>query len=178
MRKISFLLRAMLALAVIPVPQSHAHITLETKRAEAASYYKAVFKVGHGCEGSDIREIIVHIPPGVVGVKPMPKAGWQVVVEKTRLPVPYVSHGRTIEEAPSAIRWQGGVLPDAHYDEFVLISRLPETPGMLYWKVSQVCEKGRIDWAQIPEAGKRLSDYPEPAASLEILPKPQNSSGQ
>jgi uncharacterized protein YcnI len=29
-----------------------AHVTLETAEAPAGSYYKAVMRVGHGCEGS------------------------------------------------------------------------------------------------------------------------------
>ena len=42
-----------------------AHITLEQPSAEAGSYYKAVFRVGHGCDGSPTQAITVHLPPGV-----------------------------------------------------------------------------------------------------------------
>lgn len=166
---------ALLALSAFALNAS-AHITLETRNAEAGSYYKAVFKVGHGCEGSSIREIIVNVPAGVVGVKPMPKAGWQLDIRQATLDKPYTSHGKTISETPGQIRWHGGVLPDAHYDEFVLISRLPEQPGKLYWKVTQICDKGQIDWAEIPAEGKPASDYTAPAVLLNITPKPVASS--
>lgn len=154
---------------------AQAHITLETRSAEAGSLYKAVFKVGHGCDGSAIRELIVHLPEGVVGAKPMPKAGWALEIQRSPLATPYVSHGKTISDAPTSIRWSGGKLPDAYYDEFVLVARLPETPGPLFWKVSQICEEGRIDWVDIPAEGKKLSDYATPAAKLEITAKPGNN---
>jgi uncharacterized protein YcnI len=148
-----------------------AHITLETGSAEVGANYKAVFKVAHGCEGSSIKELVIQIPEGVVAAKPMPKAGWQLDIERSKLTAPLTRHGKNISDAPSLIRWRGGVLPDAHYDEFVVVARLPEQPGKLYWKVSQICEKGRIDWADIPETGKRASDYPSPAPLLEVTPK-------
>ena len=45
---------------------AQAHITLEQPSAEAGSTYKAVFRVGHGCDGSPTRAITVHLPPGVL----------------------------------------------------------------------------------------------------------------
>lgn len=168
MRLPHFLPISLLLLTALP---AGAHITLETRQADAGSAYKAVFRVSHGCEGSPVKEIIVQIPEGVQGAKPMPKAGWQLVVEKTALAKPYVSHGKTISEDTSMVRWSGGTLPAAWYDEFVLVAKLPEQPGNLYWKVTQVCEEGRIDWADIPADGKKLSDYQAPAALLEVLPK-------
>lgn len=146
-----------------------AHVTLEQKSAEAGSYYKAVFKVGHGCDGASIRELIVHIPEGVLAAKPMPKAGWQLDLEKTALAQPYSSHGKPVTETTSRVRWSGGELPDAFYDEFVVVARLPERSGPLYWRVTQICSTGRIDWADIPVAGQKRPDFP--AAVLELLPK-------
>lgn len=155
---------------------SHAHITLENRSAEAGSNYKAILKVGHGCEGSAIREIRVYLPDGVVGAKPMPKAGWNLEIQRQALPQAYESHGKTIADAPKMIRWSGGTLPDTHYDEFVLVAKLPEQPGRLYWRVTQICDQGQIDWAVIPAAGKRPGDYPAPAATLDVLPKPGANS--
>jgi len=155
-----------------------AHITLETKQAEVGSYYKAVFRVGHGCDGSPIKEIIVHIPEGVQGAKPMPKAGWQLTVEKSALAKPYNSHGKTISEDTAALRWTGGLLPDAWYDEFVVFAKLPDHPGKLYWKVTQICEAGRIDWADLPPEGSKSSDTKTPAAVLELIPRSEANSHQ
>lgn len=167
MRLASSLLLSLLTLAALP---ASAHIVLETRQAEAGSYYKAVFKVSHGCNGSPVKEILVQIPEGVQGAKPMPKAGWQLDVAKAPLAKPYVSHGKTIAEDTSSVRWSGGNLPEAWYDEFVLVAKLPEQAGKLYWKVTQICEEGRIDWSEIPTEGKGLSDLKTPAALLELVP--------
>lgn len=162
---------ALLPLVFALAGDAYAHVTLESRSAEAGSTYKAVFKVGHGCAGSPVRQIVVDIPDGVQGAKPMPKAGWQIEIEQTRLDRPYTSHGKSVAEDVTQVRWMGGPLPDAYYDEFVLVAKLPERVGMLYWKVSQVCEQGRIDWAELPAAGSKLSDYRAPAAALEVVPK-------
>lgn len=159
-----------LLLPVLGAP-AHAHITLETRQAEAGSSYRAVLRVGHGCDGSPVRELTVDLPPGVQGAKPMVKPGWQIDIERQPLPAPRSSHGKTITEDVSRIRFRGGLLPDAHYDEFVIVARLPEEAGPLYWKVSQVCEQGRIDWVEAPAASQALRDLKAPAALLEVTPK-------
>jgi uncharacterized protein YcnI len=147
-----------------------AHVTLEQPQAPAGSYYKAVFRVGHGCEGSPTIGLTVTLPPGVTGAKPMPKAGWSLATRVEKLTQPYQSHGRTVTEDVAAVSWRGGPLLDAHYDEFVIRLRLPETPGPLFFKVAQFCEQGRIDWADIPAEGRTLRDYKTPAAVLDVLP--------
>jgi uncharacterized protein YcnI len=133
-----------------------AHVTLEYPAAAAASSYKATFKVGHGCGESATRQLVVDLPSGVSGAHPMPKAGWQVAVEPTR--VTWTARSRD------------DMLASAHYDEFVLVAKLPAEPGTLYWPVHQVCEQGRTDWAELPRDGQKLSDLKSPAAPLEVLP--------
>ena len=151
-----------------------AHIVLEYQVAPAESYYKATFKLGHGCGASPVRQIIVTIPPGVQGPKPMPKPGWAILIEREKLATPYKDHGRTITEEVSRITWTAKTRDDwvqnDWYDEFSLQARLPATEGTLYWKVSQVCEQGRVDWDETPGPGKTLKDLKSPAAALEILP--------
>lgn len=147
---------AIAAACFASVPAAQAHVTLEYAVAPANSYYKATFKVGHGCAGSPIRQIVVVLPEGVPQARPMPKAGWTVALE------------------PGRISWTARTpadhLPDAFYDEFVLQAKLPAQAGPLYWRVSQVCEQGRIDWAEVPQPGQKLSDLKSPAALLEVLP--------
>lgn len=144
-----------------------AHIVLEQKSAPAASYYKATFMVGHGCEGSATTGISITIPEGVVNVKPMPKNGWQLQTRVETLPKPYQLHGKTFTEGVTRVTWTGGVLADAHYDEFVMLTRLPDVPGPLYFKIVQTCERGETRWEEIPAEGKTIRDYRYPAAALE-----------
>lgn len=151
-----------------------AHTVLEYQVATAGQSYKATFKVGHGCGASPTRQIVVLIPPGVRGAKPMPKAGWRLEVTREKLATPYTSHGRTVTEDVSRISWTAktaeDMLPNGHYDEFVLAGTLPQQAGTMYWPVQQLCEQGRNDWTEVPQPGQKLSDLKAPAAMLEIMP--------
>lgn len=153
---------------------AQAHVVLEYQVAPAGASYKATFKVGHGCGNSPTRQIVVDIPAGMQGARPMPKPGWTLDVQRAPLAAPYVSHGRTISDDVVRVTWtaktKDDYLPNAHYDEFVLVARTPEQAGTLYWPVRQACEEGRNDWTDIPGPGQKLSDLKSPAAALEVLP--------
>ncbi len=153
---------------------AQAHITLEYQVAPAGSSYKASFKVSHGCGASPTRQIVVDIPAGVRGARPMPKAGWALDVQREKLAQPYTNHGRSVTEDVTRITWtaktRDDMLSNAHYDEFVLVSQMPGAAGPLYWPVRQICEEGRTDWVEVPKAGQKLSDLKSPAPYLEVLP--------
>lgn len=147
-----------------------AHAVLAQPKAEAGTFYKAAIGVTHGCKGLPTREVIITIPAGVQGAKPMPKAGWTVEITRGKLAQPRSSHGRTITEDVTQIRFSGGALPNDHYDEFTLVATLPSKAGVLWWQVSQVCEQGRHDWNQIPAAGQDPHQLESPALRLEVTP--------
>ena len=155
------------------VPAS-AHVVLEYQVAPAGASYKAAFKVGHGCGASPTRQVVVDIPAGMRGARPMPKPGWTLDVQRDKLAQPYTSHGRSITEDVVRVTWTAktpqDMLPGAHYDEFVLVAQAPEQAGTLYWPVRQTCAEGRNDWVERPKAGQKPSDLKFPAAALEILP--------
>ena len=149
-----------------------AHVTLETAEAPAGSYYKAVMRVGHGCEGSPMREMRVKVPDGMVNVKPMPKPGWEVSTVIGKLATPFESHGKTITEGVTEVRWTGGRLLDEHYDEFVFRGQLPDRTGeTLYVPIVQICEKGESRWIEIPAAGQKSDDLKEPAPAIRLIQK-------
>ena len=152
-----------------------AHVVLENQVAQAGSYYKAVLKVSHGCDGSPIKKIILTIPDGFQGAKPMIKPGWNIEIKKEVLKKPYVSHGKTISQDVIEITWDGNTIPNGFYDEFVVVGKLPETEGKIYWKTTQICEKGQIDWNQIPVKNQSLKDLEYPAAELKLISPDQSS---
>jgi uncharacterized protein YcnI len=150
-------LRTLAACAALAAAASvQAHVTLEYQVAPAGSNYKATFRVGHGCGASATKQVVVTLPAGVEKARPMPKPGWTVAIDGTRI--------------TWTAKTQGDVLASEHYDEFVLVARMPAQAGTLYWPVSQVCEEGRLDWTELPKPGQKLSDLKAPAAALEILP--------
>lgn len=149
-------LRAATAAVAVLSFNALAHVTLDYQVAPAGSSYRATFKVGHGCAASPTRQVSVAIPDGVRAAKPMPKPGWHLELQPTRV----IWTAKTRDD----------MLAPTHYDEFVLLARLPDQAGTLYWPVVQVCEEGRHDWTEVPRPGQKLSDLKSPAAALEILP--------
>jgi len=159
---------ALLALAA----GAQAHITLDQAAAPAGSSYRATFKVGHGCEGSPTREIVITLPAGLRGAKPMPKPGWTLSTQRRPLAAPYESHGKTMADELAEVRWtassEASWLPDDWYDEFVLRASLPAEPGELWFDVRQVCAKGEWHWAERPTAATPKPRAP--AVRLQVLP--------
>lgn len=151
-----------------------AHVVLEYQVAPANASYKATLKVGHGCAGSPTRQIAVDIPVGMRGARPMPKPGWRLEVQREKLVEPYTSHGRSIAEDVVRVTWTAktpeDMLPNAHYDEFVLMATTPDKAGTVYWPVRQACAEGRNDWVEVPGPGQAATALKSPAAALEILP--------
>jgi len=161
--------------AVLTTSPAGAHITLEHREATIGSSYKAVFVVPHGCAGSATVKIRVQIPDGVIAVKPMPKAGWNLAAIKGKYDTAYSFHGAKLTEGVKEVVWSGGKLPDEFYDEFVVSVFLtdglkPDT--MLYFPVVQECEQGISRWIDIPADAARAHDEKSPAPGVKLLAKP------
>ncbi|ANN67749.1 YcnI family protein [Bordetella bronchialis] len=144
---------------------AHAHVTIETREAPAGSYYKAVFRVPHGCDGSDTRKLRIRIPDGVIGVKPQPKPGWQLDIVQGRYDKAYTLHGARVDQGVKELAWTGD-LPDAYYDEFVFQAYLADdlpAGQPVYFPVVQECAKGVSRWIEIPASNGPRPAQPAPA---------------
>jgi uncharacterized protein YcnI len=174
--RFSFALAAgLVAAGFVSISPASAHVTLEVREAPVDSSYKAVFSVPHGCEGSATTRVRFRMPAGVTGVKPQPRAGWELSTVKTKLEKPIKGgHGEEITETVTEVVWSGGKLLDEHFDQFVMRMALPKVaPGtVLYFPVVQECEKGVNRWIEIPEDGKKSGDYKQPAPALRLISKP------
>ena len=162
---------AIAGLCLIAPQMPSAHVTLETKQAEPNSSYKAVLRVGHGCEGKPTTAIRVQVPEGVIAAKPMPKTGWQLEVVKGKYEQPYDYFDTELTEGVRQIAWSGGELPDDFYDEFVFVGRLTDfAPGtVLRFPTVQECAGGVHRWIEIPAPGQDPDELDEPAPQLEII---------
>ncbi|WP_408595549.1 YcnI family protein [Limnohabitans sp.] len=151
---------------------AQAHVVLSEPQAVAGSYHKATLRVGHGCNGSATTGLVVQVPAGFQGAKPQPKVGWTLSLRKSLLAQPYNSHGKTITEDVVELRWRvankEAALPDAHFDEFAFMGRLPDQAGPLWVKVLQTCENGQNDWSEIPVTGTSTRGMKWPAALLVV----------
>jgi uncharacterized protein YcnI len=166
---------AMLGLAAAVAPSvACAHVTLEQQQAPVGASHKVVLRVSHGCGESPTVRLTVQIPEGVIAVKPMVKPGWQIATSRAPYAKPYnYLHGAKLTQGVREVTWNGGRLPDAFYDEFVLSVFIAGelSPGqMLYFPVLQQCENGEHRWVEIPAAGKHSN---EPAPGLMLMPRKQ-----
>lgn len=159
------------ALLVSTSGAAFAHATLEVKQAAPKSSYKAIMRIGHGCEGSPTLKVRIQVPEGYVNVKPMPKAGWTIETVVGKYGKEYDTGHAKITEGVKEVIWTGKLL-DAHYDEFVLTGTIDGSvsPNTTMWfPTVQECEKGFNRWIEIPAAGKSSGDYKEPAPGLRIV---------
>jgi uncharacterized protein YcnI len=167
----------LVAIAVLAASPAGAHISLENRQATVGASYKAVFAVPHGCAGSATTKIRVQIPEGVIGVKPMPKPGWNLGAVKGKYAASYDYHGAKLTEGVKEVVWSGGKLPDDNYDEFVVSTFLSgglKPNAMLYFPVVQECEQGISRWIDIPAEGAagHGHDSKSPAPGVKLMPKP------
>jgi uncharacterized protein YcnI len=163
--------------AMLTASPASAHISLESRQATIGADYRAVFGVPHGCAGSATIKFRVQIPEGVIAVKPMPKAGWNVDVIKGRYAADYDYHGTKLSEGVKEVAWSGGKLPDHNYGEFVISTFLADAlkPNtMLYFPTVQECEQGVSRWIDIPAEGHGAHghDSKSPAPGVKLMPKP------
>lgn len=151
---------------------ARAHVSLEAREAKLGATYKAVFKIPHGCEGAATTAVRVEIPEGVIGVKPMPKPGWTIDIQRGVYAQPYKHFHGDLSEGVKQITWRGGPLPDEFYDEFVASAFVAGelTAGTtLYFPVTQICEKGELAWTDKPAAGQNPHDLKSPAPALKLV---------
>jgi uncharacterized protein YcnI len=160
------------ALAAGTAVPAAAHTTLETQETPVGSAYKAVLRVGHGCEGEATLKLRVRIPEGFIAVKPMPKAGWSVETVTGPYGQAHDYYGTELTEGVTEIIWTGELL-DAHYDEFVLRGTVVgslEPGGMLYFPTVQECATKSERWIEIPADGQDADSLEGPAPGVRLVP--------
>ncbi len=173
-----------LCAGLMPAITAFSHVTLEQAQVEAGSYYKAVLRVGHGCEGLPTILLRVQIPNGFLGAKPMPKTGWTLQTKQDKLATPYDNHGTAVTEDVTEITWTATspatALPDSQYDEFILRGRAAMPVGATWFKVTQLCQDGSKTgsnpWTEIPTQGTSTRGLKYPAALLNVV-APINAAG-
>ena len=156
--------RLLFAAAMLTGFAAQAHVTLDPAVATAGSTYKAVLRVGHGCEGGlATKALVVRLPEGFTGAKPVPKPGWRIALQRD-----------AATQAVTEISWTAKTaddeLDDAFYDEFTVRGRLPAQAGPLWFKVRQVCNGVTADWSQTPAGGSSTAGLKSPAALLDVQP--------
>ncbi|MEO9874370.1 MAG: DUF1775 domain-containing protein [Anderseniella sp.] len=168
--QVKFLSLALFA-NLIAATGAQAHATFETPQAKIDSYYKAVLKVPHGCDGQPTLNVSVTVPEGLIAVKPMPKAGWTLDTSDGDYAKNYSLHGKAVTSGVKEITWTGSLESD-HYDEFVFQARVTDAlmPGKpLHVPVVQKCADGSVAWTEVPADGQDPHELKRPAPGIMIL---------
>lgn len=160
-----------LAALTLSAPAALAHATLETDEAPQSSTYKAVVRIGHGCDAEATLKVRVQIPEGVIAVKPMPKAGWTLEIVKGTYAKEYDYYSTKLAEGVTELVWTGE-LPDAWYDEFVFRGMITDAFAVgstVYFPVIQECATKAERWIEIPAEGQDPDSLEGPAPGVKVV---------
>lgn len=135
---------ALAALLTIAGPAG-AHIVAVPAGGPAGSYHAVVLRVGHGCGDAATTAIRVELPPGLVTVRPQPKPGWTVAIERMPLATPITLEGRTVKERVATVTWTGN-LPADQFDDFAVLLKMPAVAGPIKLPVEQRCGAAVQRW--------------------------------
>ena len=160
-------------LALIATTAS-AHVTFEQSEAVQGATTRFVLRVPHGCDGDATLKVRVRVPDGLVGVKPMPKAGWKLDTITGPYARTYNTGHADVTEGVTEITWTGE-LPDAWYDEFVFRGTVTDAfpvGSTLYIPVVQDCADAADRWIEVPAEGQAADDLEMPAPGVKVVAGP------
>jgi periplasmic copper chaperone A len=160
-RWVSIMHSDVLAAALLPLMtlSASAYIVLAEPGALPGKRYVAHFRVEHGCGGSPTIVLQVLIPTTVSAVAPETPPGWSLATVRVG--------GRI-----TMVTWKGGSLPAHKQGEFTVAMTLPLTPGILLFPATQICEKGVVQWMDLPVAGAPRPKNPAPMLIVSPTPAP------
>lgn len=151
---------------------AHAHVTASSDNATAGASAEVSLAVPHGCEGSSTTKVEITIPDGVYSVTPTRNAFYEAATTVEKLPAPVKdAHGNELTERVSRVTYTATTpLPDGQRDVFVLAMGLPADAAgtTLHFPTKQTCEKGSIEWDEVPAEGQNAHDLAHPAPSLAV----------
>jgi uncharacterized protein YcnI len=136
------------ALVLLVAGPASAHVDPDPLAVQAGTSTTVSFGVEHGCDGSATTKLDIKFPDGFTGLKAVDKQGWTGAV------------------TGQVVTFSGGKLDAATKDDFAVQVTAPATAGTQYIPVVQTCEKGALNWVEIPKEGAAEPEHP--AAGLKI----------
>lgn len=157
-------------LALLAAPAG-AHVTPDKDEVPAGSYNTVTLSVGHGCEESPTKQIVIEVPEGLNSVTPQIHPGWKIAIENEALTTPVTdAHGEEITERMKTVTFTadpGGELPDGFRDTFTLGFKTPETEGeYMFFKTVQKCAEGETGWIEEYTGEGEEPEHPSPVVKI------------
>lgn len=125
-----------------------AHVDPDPLAVQVGTTADVAFGVEHGCDDSPTTKLELKFPDGFTNLKPVEKQGWTATV------------------AGQVVTFAGGKLDAKTPDDFAVNLTAPATAGTQYIPVVQTCEKGSLQWIEIPKEGAAEPEHP--AAGLKL----------
>jgi uncharacterized protein YcnI len=160
------------ALLMLATGAANAHATFESGEVAVNTSAKFVLRVPHGCGEEATNTVRIQIPEGVIGVRPMPKAGWDLSTVTGAYAASYDLFGTPVTEGVTEIVWTNGDLPSDWYDEFVFQARIAPAIAVgsaVYFPAIQECANGSEAWIEIPAEGQDPHDLAMPAPGVMVI---------
>jgi uncharacterized protein YcnI len=148
-----------------------AHVTPDKDEVPAGSYNTVTLSVGHGCEESPTKELVIEVPEGLNTVTPQIHPGWKVTVQTEALNPPVTdAHGEELTERHKSVTFTadaGGELPDGFRETFTLGFKTPETEGEpMFFKTVQKCVEGETAWIEEYTGEGEEPEHPSPVVMI------------
>jgi uncharacterized protein YcnI len=160
------------ALLIATAGLATAHATFESGEVATNTGSKFVLRVPHGCGDEATNTVRIQIPEGVIGVRPMPKAGWDLTTVTGPYQNSYDLFGTAVTEGVTEIVWANGNLPSEFYDEFVFQARIAPAIAVgtaVYFPAIQECANGQEAWIEIPAEGQDPHALEMPAPGVTVI---------
>lgn len=160
-----------LAAVLASAGMADAHSSLDQSEARAGSFYKATFRVPHGCDGKATTEVRVELPEGFLSAQPQVKPGWKIETARGDYARSYKLHGKDVSAGVREVRFTGGDLPSDFYDEFTVVGQLAkfDKDTTLSFPVTQVCgADASVALTEIAKEGQNPHDLQHPAPQVHV----------
>lgn len=127
---------------------SYAHVETEPAAVEAGKSATISFSPSHGCDGSPTISLAFKMPGSVSNAVAVAKAGWET------------------SGADGVVTFSGGSLEAATVENFDITFTAPAAAGPIFFPVVQTCEKGEINWIDMPNPDGTEAEFAAPLVTV------------
>ena len=132
---------------------AHATVQMYGGSAKTGAYGALWIRIGHGCEGSPTKRVVVNVPPSFGSSKPQMLGGWRSKVN-------------VLPDGTRQLVWNatGEPLRDDEFEDFGISVKYPTTAGEVLLPTIQTCTAGKTAWVDSDPAAEH------PAPRLTVAP--------
>ena len=131
---------------------SYAHVETEPAAVEAGKSATVSFSPSHGCDGSPTISLAFKMPGSVSTAVAIAKTGWET------------------STADGVVTFSGGSLEATTVENFDITFTAPAAAGPIFFPVTQKCEKGEINWIDMPNPDGSEAEFAAPLVTVTAGP--------